>query len=92
MLYAVPLANTELFDTATVTATAEAVTLDATMLLILFTVPEAGFRPAKATVPLVLGSAYVHVATAVVTEGVMYAVVPLMTVTLTILGFAMSVP
>jgi len=61
-------------------------------LLILFTVPEAGLRPGNETVPLVLGSAYVHVATAVVTDGEMYAVVPLITVTLTILGFAISVP
>jgi hypothetical protein len=62
---------------------------DATMLLILFTVPDAGVRPGNETVPLVLGSAYVHVATAVATVGAMYAVVPLMVVTLTILGFAM---
>jgi hypothetical protein len=62
------------------------------MLLILLTVPDAGLSPGNETEPLVLGSAYVHVATAVVTEGAMYAVVPLMVVTFTILGFAISVP
>ena len=72
---------------ATEAAAAEAVVFDTTMLSILFTLPEAGVRPVNEVVPL-----KVQATLTAVEAGSTYAVLPLMTVTLTTLGFAMTAP
>jgi len=63
---------------ATVTVAAEPVTLDATMLSILLTVPDAGVRAVQVA--------------ADVEEGIKYDVLPYIEVTLTMFGFAILLP
>jgi hypothetical protein len=59
-----------LFEIPKVTVAAELVTLDATMLPTLITVPEAGVKPVKETEPLVFTSAYVHATDTEVEDGI----------------------
>jgi hypothetical protein len=84
--YAVPDAKVALFEIATVQLTGDADVFDTTMLPILFTVAVGGVRPVSVVAPPDAPSA-VQLVVTVVPEETKYAVLPLITVTLTMLGF-----
>ena len=84
--YAVPEPKVELFEIAIVQLTADDEVFDTTMLPILFTVAVGGVRPVSVVAPPDAPSA-VQLVVTVVPEETKYAVLPLITVTLTILGF-----
>ena len=84
--YAVPEPKVALFEIAIVQLTAEAEVFDTTMLPILFTVAVAGVNPVSAVAPPDAPSA-VQLVVTLVPDDTIYAVLPLITVTLTMLGF-----
>ena len=84
--YAVPDAKVALFEIAMVQLTADADVFDTTMLPILLTVAVAGVSPVSAVAPPDAPSA-VQLVVTVVPDETIYAVLPLITVTLTMLGF-----
>ena len=84
--YAVPEPKVALFEIAIVQLTADDDVFDTTMLPILFTVAVAGVNPVSAVAPPDAPSA-VQVVVTLVPDETKYAVLPLITVTLTMLGF-----